>query len=92
MYGNKKFAYNLSRNSSEFLLVSYLKISILKSPNNIMFLFLKESFSVRFCKKVSLKSLGSIQGCLYMQSMIFVTSLIYHFYKNWFKFSAFINR
>ena len=47
MHGNKKFVYILSRNSSESLLVSYLKVSILKSPINIMLLFSKESF----CKK-----------------------------------------
>ena len=82
MYGHKKFVYILSRNYSESLLVSYFKISILKSPINIMFLFSKESFSIRFCKKVSLKSLGSIQGCLYMHHMIvflllllFITSI-----------------
>ena len=43
MYGNKKFVYILSRNSSESLLVSYFKISILKSIN-IMFFFQKEVF------------------------------------------------
>ena len=46
MYGNK-FVYILSRKSSESLLVSYLKVSILKSSINIMFLISKESF----CKK-----------------------------------------
>ena len=80
MYGNKKFVYILSRNSSESLLVSYFKISILKSIN-IMF-FVKRKFFGQICKKVLLKSLDSIQGCLYMQPMIvfllhllFITSI-----------------
>ena len=39
MYRRRKFSYVISRNAAELLFVSYLRISMLKSPIRIMSLF-----------------------------------------------------
>ena len=68
--GRSKFLYMLSRNVAESLLVSYFRISILKSPMIMISLFSEESFSRMFWRKTSLNSVTSIHGCLYMHPTI----------------------
>ena len=70
MCGKRKASVIMSRKSLESLTVSYLRISILKSPNSIIFFFSLLIFLSNSFRWDSRNSGVSIHGCLYMHPII----------------------